>query len=79
MVAVNVDPLSTLDEWAAYWHSKGGGDVTWAGTGDGAIVRKFGVQFLGTTIIIDRAGRISYRDGGATPYETLKGQITQTL
>jgi hypothetical protein len=30
---------------------------------------------LGTTIIVDRQGHVSYRDGGTTTYEILKAQV----
>ena len=79
VVAINSFPYSSLDEWVGYWRSKGASDVTWASVGDGAVVRQFQVRFLGTTIIIDRLGRISYRDDGATPYETLKSEIEKIL
>jgi len=35
----------------------------------------FRVATLGTTIIIDRQGSISYRDNGATPYNILRNEV----
>ena len=68
-----------MEEWIEYWRSKGANDVTWATAGDGAVVRQFRVTYLGTTIIIDREGRISYRDAGPTPYETLREELERVL
>ena len=79
VVAVNVEPWSPLEEWVAYWRSKGAGDVIWATDTDQSVVRAFQVRTLGTTIIIDRDGRISYRDDGATPYEVLKTAVMKVL
>ena len=53
--------------------------MVWATDGTQAVVNLFRVASLGTTIIIDRQGRISYRDGGATPYEMLKTQVEKAL
>ena len=78
-MAVNVAPAYSLDEWVSYWKSKGAADVTWATDGEPSVARQFRVTYLGTTIIIDRQGRISYRDAGATPYETLKVEIEAIL
>ncbi len=79
VVAVNVEPWSPLEEWVAYWKSKGANDVIWATDTDQSVVRAFQVRTLGTTIIIDRDGRISYRDDGATPYEVLKTALMKVL
>ncbi len=68
-----------MAEWTAYWRSKGAGDVTWAVDEDLSVVREFRVLTLGTTIIIDRQGVVSYRDDGATPYEKLRSEIEDIL
>ena len=79
VVAIDTFSYSSLGEWIDYWRSKGAGDVTWAAVGDGSVVRQFKVKYLGTTIIIDRQGRVSYRDAGPTPYETLKVEIVKVF
>ena len=43
------------------------------------LARLYRVFSLGTTIIIDRQGRISYRDGGATSYKVLYSQVKELL
>ncbi len=79
MVAIDTTPDSSLAEWRDFWRSKGAEDVTWANDSSQTLIRLFRVTSLGTTIIIDRQGRISYRDGGATPYEVLKTQVEKAL
>ena len=79
MVAVNTAPFSSLEDWREFWKSKGAADVTWANDADGRLVQLFQVYSLGTTIIIDRQGHISYRDDGATPYRILKSQVEALL
>ena len=68
-----------MEDWRDYWHSKGAGDVAWANDMDQQLLKSFAVTSLGTTIIIDRQGRISYRDAGATSYDVLKTEIEKTL
>ncbi len=53
--------------------------MVWATDGTQAVVNLFQVASLGTTIIIDRQGHVSYRDGGATPYKILKAEIERAL
>ena len=79
MVAINTAPFSSLEDWKEFWKSKDAANVTWATDPDGRMVQLFKVYSLGTTIIIDRQGRISYRDDGATPYSTLESQVKPLL
>ena len=79
MVAVNTAPFSSLEDWRKFWKSKGAANVTWATDSDGRLVKLFKVFSLGTTIIIDRQGRITYRDDGATPYRILESQVESLL
>ena len=78
-MAVNTAPFSSLEDWRKFWKTKGAADVTWATDAGGQLVKLFEVFSLGTTIIIDRQGRISYRDDGATPYRILKSQVESIL
>ena len=76
---MNIEPSNPLEEWVAYWRSKGADDVIWATDTDQSLMRALQVRTLGTTIIIGRDGRISYRDDGATPYEVLKTEVMKVL
>ena len=54
--------------------------MLWATDAEQGLVRLYQVLTLGTTIIIDRQGRhVSYRDGGATPYEVLYSRVQKLL
>ena len=79
MVAINTAVWSSLEEWRDFWRSLGADDVLWATDADQGLVRLYQVLTLGTTIIIDRQGHVSYRDGGATPYEVLYSQVKELL
>ena len=78
-MAINTAPWSTLEEWRDFWKSKGAGDVIWATDSDQQVARLLRVTTLGTTIVIDRRGDISYRDGGAIPYDILLAQVEKVL
>ena len=65
--------------WKEFWKSKEAKDVTWATDTEQELVQKFEVLTLGTTIIIDRQGFVSYRDDGATPYNTLRTKVEEVL
>ena len=79
MLAINTAPWIPVEDWRDFWRSKGGGDVSWANDVGQEMLKLFKVTGLGTTIIIDRQGRISYRDAGATPYDVLRTEIEKTL
>ncbi len=78
-MAVNIAPFSSLEDWKGYWKSKDAADVTWATDTKGELLQQFRVYSLGTTVIIDREGLISYRDDGATPYEVLLAEVKEVL
>lgn len=79
MVAVNTIPWGSVDVWKDFWKSQGASDVIWATDTEQDVVRLFNVVSLGTTVIVDRQGRISYRDDGATPYNTLRAEVERVL
>ena len=79
MVAINTFPYIALEDWKDFWKSKDADDVTWATDTEGELVRQYQVYSLGTTVIINREGRISYRDDGATPYEVLLAEVKEVL
>ena len=80
VVAVNINArFSSLEDWRAFWRSKSAKDVLWAQDERGEAVSAYQVASLGTTVIIDREGRVRYRDGGATPYGKLKEELAKVL
>ncbi len=78
-MAVNTAPFASIEDWKQYWKSKDAADVTWATDVRGELVQQYRVFSLGTTVIIDRQGRIAYRDDGATPYEVLLAEVKEVL
>ena len=79
VVAVNTAPFASIEDWKQYWKSKDAADVTWATDAKGELVQQFRVFSLGTTVIIDREGRVAYRDDVATPYEVLLAEVKAVL
>ena len=82
MVAINYSSqYYTLDFWKEYWRRLGAGDVLWAQDTPQANALKTyrAIPFAGTTVIVDRRGRIAYRDDGATSYEKYRELIEKFL
>ena len=79
MLAINTAPWIPVEDWRDFWRSKGAADVSWVNDVGQQLLKSFEVTSLGTTIIIDRQGRVSYRDASATPYDVLRTEIEKTL
>jgi len=81
VIAVNIAPqVSTLEEFRDYLQEYGAGDLTWAqDSEDNQVARTFNIQGLGSTIVIDRSGRIVYEDAGPTSYPVLRTAVMDAL
>ena len=79
VVAINIHPFYNLQYWKTFWRSLGAGDVLWAQDTDYSAIAAYDALTLGTTIVIDRQGRIVYRDGGATSYDKLRTEVENAL
>ncbi len=79
VVAINVFPQYSLRQWEAYWRSVGGGDALFAEDVNQRAIVAFNVRPAGTKIIIDREGKIVYRNGGVTTYEKLRSEVDKAL
>jgi len=79
VVAINTQPFYNLQYWKTFWRSLGAGDVLWAQDSDYSAIAAYNVLNLGTTIIINRQGRIIYRDGGVTSYNKLRAEVEKAL
>lgn len=75
VVAVNIQPIFSLDEWTTFWKSKGAGDVIWAQDIGGAAIRNYRLLALGTEIIVDRQGRVAFRSDGPAEIRRLRTEI----
>jgi peroxiredoxin len=71
VIAVDVDPTSSRAALREFANAAGNPPYTFAFDEGGATARAFQLRTLDTTIVIDPSGRIVYRDGAPTPYETL--------
>ena len=79
-VAINISPqYYSLDQWQSYWRDIPAGDVLWAQDNGGAATSAYQLTALGTTVIIDREGKVRYRDEGVTSYEKYKEELAKVL
>ena len=82
VVAINFSPqFYSLDVWRDFWKRLGAADVLWAqDTPQANAMKAYGaIPFAGTTVIVDRKGRITYRDDGITSYERYRADIEKVL
>lgn len=56
-----------------------GGDHLWAMDIENRWALAYEIKTLDTTVIVDRQGRIAYRDGSSTPYQKLKEAVESLL
>ncbi len=80
VVAINqASHLYSVDNWQQFWRSTGALNVTWAQDDNLQATKAYGVIALGTTIVIDRKGRVVYRDEGVTSQTTLRSEVEKAL
>lgn len=75
VLVVDIDPRSTERALARFRAIANKGEYLWALDTQQTIVRSYGVRALDATIIIDRDGRIAYRDAFPTGYERLADAV----
>lgn len=79
MVAINLLPSYSLSTWKVFWNSVDAGEVIWGQDTSGFVTKMYNITALGTTVIVDREGQVTYRDNGATSYDTLKREVERVL
>ncbi len=79
VLVVSVDPNDTKETIEGFKRAGGIGQLPWAIDETGEFTRSLGVRALDTTIIINREGKIAYRDDVPTPYETLDKELKEVL
>ena len=79
IVALDVDPTSSVEALRTFKGWADNGEYVWAFDGDNAVARALEVSALDTTIVINRAGEIVYRDFYPTAYEILEEQLLLVL
>jgi len=79
IVAVDVDPNSTPESLRVFADMAGNPGYTWAFDTGNQVLKTYQVRSLDTTVIINPAGEIVYRDGFPTPYDVLKKELEKLL
>lgn len=77
IIALDVDPTSSPKALEQYKANAGNPDYIWAIDVSQEVVRTYQISSLGTTLILDANGVVTYRDASPTPYETLKEALTE--
>jgi peroxiredoxin len=79
IVAINIDPSATWDTINQFKQAAGSGALAWAWDTDQKVTTAYQVTALDTTLILDREGRVVYRDEIPTQYETLKAELGKLI
>ena len=62
-----------------FWKSIGAGDVVWAQDSQRVTPREYEIIALGTEVIVDRQGTVTFRSDGPVGYERLEAEIEKVL
>lgn len=79
VLILDVDQTEDEDDLAQFRANYGNGRHLWAMDRDFSVAQALGVNILDATVVIDQRGRIAYRDGVPTSYETLAAVIEALL
>lgn len=79
VLVVSADPNDSPQTIERFRRAGGIGDLPWAIDRTGRFTRALGVRALDTTIILDRRGRVAYRDAVPTPEKKLREELEEVL
>ncbi len=79
VLVLNVDPFMSAEDLFDFKLFVGGGDHAWAQDEGTLVTRTYGVRALETTVIIDRAGQVAYRDERLTRLEDFRAALDPLL
>ncbi len=79
LLLVSADPNDTPQTIERFWRAAGIDPLPVAVDGTGEITRALNVSALDSTIIIDREGKVAYRDAAPTDAETLEKELEEVL
>ncbi len=79
LLMVSIDPNDTPQTIEGFKRRSGIRPLPWAIDKTGEVSRSLNVGALGSTVIVDREGRIAYRDASETDSETLKRELGKVL
>jgi thiol-disulfide isomerase/thioredoxin len=77
ILAVDVDPSDLEAQTRAFFHAVGDPGYAVARDQDGRLAGAFAVRALDTTVVVDPAGRVVYRDAVSTDLATLKAALAK--
>jgi thiol-disulfide isomerase/thioredoxin len=77
ILAVDADPSDSLGTLREFIRSAGSPAYPFAHDTEGALVTAFAARSLDTTVVIDAAGRIAFRDGVPTDEDTLRAALAR--
>lgn len=75
IIAIDIDPSSSVDSLNQFKLAAGNGEYTWAFDFDQLVTISYRVRALDTTLILDAEGYVVYRDERPTDYRTLKNAL----
>ena len=79
MLMVSIDPSETEQSIEQFNDAAGIEEPLPTALDDGMIAREFGVNALETTIIVDREGKVVFRETGPKEEEILRREIERVL
>jgi len=79
VVAINVEPQKNYEGLTQFRRIAGDASYVWAFDDQFVVSKRYGVNALDTTIIIDRGGRIAYTDAFITPFDVLEAEVRKWL
>lgn len=79
LLMVSIDPSDTPQAIEGFQRKSGIRPLSWAIDETGEVSRSLNVGALGSTVIVDREGRIAYRDASETDAETLQRELEEVL
>lgn len=79
MLLIDIGGVSAEEVIDYYRGELGGGDHLYAVDEGFRVARLYDVLALGTTVIVDRAGVLSYRDAGVTSAAILEREVRKAL
>lgn len=79
VLAIDADPGDSLGQLQKFMAEAGNPPIEWAMDRSTAVTLAYRVRALDTTVIVDRAGRIVYRDEHPTDYGTLASVLERIV
>lgn len=78
IISIDIDPTETDQDIKRFVRAYAEGFDRWFFARDtDQVAIKYGAPFTGTTILLDKDGRIAYRDSYSTSYEKLESELIQ--